>query len=206
MTTRHQRGENPYQSPQEVSDAKPDSPDSSILYRTQPTWRFWILLALSAPLVGIFLVPLGAQLQQGTPPAEAIPSILITSGLTIALVASCILLALYWQSPARRKTHPGAGAQSGFVIAAIWLLALLAAPLAFVCTCTPVTMAAFATGGNEGSIILGILAGCGGLGFVGWLARGLWLDAAGRPRQPVDECATRETTLPPGDTSIDKHY
>ncbi len=180
--------ENPYQSPEQ--DATPDSDPTGNdrLFRKYPTWRFWLLVASCVPLlvVGYFAGELAFSYREIYFVGYFFSILLVVFSIT--WVASIAVILFTWRSPAEAK-------QTTF-LGALWMLSLLAATSAFMSFCTP------GVGVSDWLLNLpptlffvpwgfGLSFGAVGLWLIVLLARGLWLDATGRPHKPEDEPLNR---------------
>jgi hypothetical protein len=176
--------ENPYQSPgADTRIGEPADPNGA---DQGPTWRFLVLALIGLPaIIGLVIVILSILQERDNPLAQQLVGLSITGSILLAYVVACVIIPMYWQAAARRRLTTTAQNGAAFVQVGIWILALIAAPTAFVTTCTPIGFVAVASTAPP-AILLGVAVGIFCAYLVSRLAYNLWLDALGKPIGPPD--------------------
>jgi hypothetical protein len=179
--------ENPYRSPE--SDTRIDEPVDPTGAAPTATWRYLVLALIGLPAaIGLFVASLSILQERNNPLTQQLFGLSITGSIVLTNVVACAVIPVYWRAPAQRRVTSTASNGAAFVQGAIWVLALIAAPTAFVTTCTPIGFVAMASTRAPPAMLLGVAVGIFCVYLVGKLAYDLWLDAIGRQKEnPLEE-------------------
>lgn len=180
--------ENPYKSPESDSTPQLEPSPVALLHRKFPTWRFWALVLICIPGFLVFTLPIPYFADKQGPVRNHYYYTLPYSIVVLFFLAICALLFVYWRSAARIPNVRPFKLRIGIFSGTLAVLSLFAATSAFTTICTTMTLASRSASSRNGfgSMVILILSPIG-VFLVLFLARGLYLDAIGRPKKPTDD-------------------
>lgn len=184
--------ENPYQSP-ESDSTPPQLPTDDLVLQRWPTWRFWVLFLICIPGFLLFALPIQYFADPMGPVRSHVYYTLPYSIIFLFFLLICLLLFVNWRLVFRLPGARPRTSSAGIFLGSLVVLSLFAATSAFTTICTTATVASRETPPPANLFLMfGIFA----ISLIGpilvvLLARGLYLDAIGRPKKPDDELPRR---------------